>query len=388
MLWINFLHLYQPATLDKEIVVEAIEKSYSRIIKVLLKNHSAKFTFNISGCLLEKIQEIKNHQALLNGIKKLVERGQVELVGSAAYHPILPLIPKEEAERQIKLQEELIQKYFDDIKLKGFFLPEMAYSSEIAKMIKKLGYSWLILDEISGTGELNKLDCGKTYIDSNSDLTVVFRQRRHSQSYVPKIISKIESTNEKSTIVTATDAELYGLHHTDLSGHLEKSIQNKNVRTLTISEFIKQNPPQISIQILPSSWESTSKELRRHKPYVLWYDKKNKIQMKLWKLAQIAWETVEHHKKDPQYRWAYWHLRRGLASCTFWWASGRDFQKLVGSLSWSPDEIERGLNELIRSIRALDDVTTRNVKIKAEKLYLKIKKMIWRRHWIYFWKHQ
>ena len=32
MKWINFLHFYQPATLNKEQIIEAVEKSYTRII--------------------------------------------------------------------------------------------------------------------------------------------------------------------------------------------------------------------------------------------------------------------------------------------------------------------------------------------------------------------
>jgi len=107
--------------------------------------------------------------------------------------------------------------------------------------------------------------------------------------------------------------------------------------------------------------------------------------MKLWQLANLVYKTVEDYKKDDNYGWARWHFVRGLASCTFWWASAKDF-RLFGPISWSPDEIERGSNELIRAIRALDDVTTRRTKIKAERLYIKIKQMVWDRHWKYYWK--
>ena len=105
----------------------------------------------------------------------------------------------------------------------------------------------------------------------------------------------------------------------------------------------------------------------------------------MWELANLAYKTADKYKEDKDYHWARWHLTRGLASCTFWWASAKDF-RLFGPISWSPDEIERGANELIRSIRALDDTATRKTKIKAEKLYIKIKKMVWEKHWTYYWK--
>jgi hypothetical protein len=77
---------------------------------------------------------------------------------------------------------------------------------------------------------------------------------------------------------------------------------------------------------------------------------------------------------------------RGLASCTFWWASAKDFKHNFGPYAWNPDEIERGLEELIRSIRSLENEKLRADKLKAEKIYLKIKAMIWKRHWQYYWK--
>ena len=107
--------------------------------------------------------------------------------------------------------------------------------------------------------------------------------------------------------------------------------------------------------------------------------------MKLWELANTSYDLIEKHKNDQNYVWAYWHLVRGLASCTFWWASAKDF-RLFGPISWSPDEIERGSNELIRAIRALDSEDTRKDKIEAEKLYISIKHKVWNKHWSYYWK--
>ncbi|MFA6550921.1 MAG: hypothetical protein WCV41_00105 [Patescibacteria group bacterium] len=382
MLWLNLLHFYQPATAEKETVDAAINKSYSRIVKALLKNPSVKFTVNINGCLLEKIDCLER-EALFCGLRKLIARGQIEFTGTAAYHPILPLIPETETIKQIKLQEEFLAKYFGDLKLRGFFLPEMAYSAAAARLIKKLGYEWIILDEISSASKLKISADNKTYLDNDSGLTVIFRARKLSRSYVPKEIANLALKNK--TAVTATDAELYGLRYTDLSGHFEKLLEKKELRTQTISEFISQNPPQEKITVLPSSWESTAKELRAGIAYALWQDKKNKIQTKIWELARLAWETVERYDSDYQHLWAERHLHQGLASCSFWWASGHDFKNLFGSLSWSPDEIERGVNELTKAVRSLEDANSRDAKIKAEKLCLEIKKLIWNKHWKYYW---
>ncbi len=386
LIWINFLHFYQPANADGHIIKEATEMSYWRIIRALEENLDIKFTLNITGCLILRWEELKYFD-LIKRIKELVGRGQIELTGSAAYHPILPLIPEKEALTQIKENKDILEHFFGkNIKLKGFFLPEMAYSSKVAKLIKEQGYDWLILDEIICLGELGKVDFSKIYQDSSSGLKIVFRSRKFSKCYVPDLLNEeIKKIDLKNPYITATDAELYGLRHNDPTAEFEKLLKNKSLETFKISEFIDNHKQIKKIKPLSGSWETTAKELKQKKPFALWHDKNNKIQQKLWKLANLAYDTVEYYKKDSNYGWARWHLVRGLSSCTFWWASAKDF-RLFGSISWSPDEIERGINEFIRAIRALDDATTRLAKIKAEKLNIKIKQMVWDKHWKYYWK--
>jgi len=383
--WINFLHFYQPPTADNETIIEATEKSYQRIISALGRNPNIKCTINITGCLLDRWQELGFKQ-LIKDIKQLIQAGQIELTGSAAFHPILPLLPKSEIERQIRLNEKILQKYFAaNTKLNGFFIPEATYDKKLAKMIKKFGYQWILLDEISATGKVNSVDFTTLYQDKNSKLKICFRSRSMSKSYVPQTIFKLIKENRNKIAITATDAELYGLRHNDVSATFEKLLKRPEVITFTISEYLDSLKEIEIIKPIASSWESTKDELARQQPYHLWYNKQNKIQIKLWQLANLAIKTVNKYQNDNNYSWARLHLDKGLSSCTFWWASARDF-RLFGPISWSPDEIERGTNELIRSIRALDDVTTRKIKIKAEKLYIKIKKIIWNRHWRYYWK--
>ena len=47
MLWINFLHIYQPANSDAFVIREATEKSYLRLIRALEEHPNLHFTFKI-----------------------------------------------------------------------------------------------------------------------------------------------------------------------------------------------------------------------------------------------------------------------------------------------------------------------------------------------------
>lgn len=383
--WVNFLHFYQPPTTDNETIIEAAEKSYKRIISALKRNPQIKFTLNLTGCLLQKLA-ILGYSELINDLKKLLASGQIELTGSAAFHPLLAMLPEAEVARQIKINEKILKKYFGkNFQAKGFFIPEAAYSAPTAKIVKKFNYRWLILDEISAGGRLNQLDFSRLYIDKNSGLKILFRQRQNSKGYVPQTVFELIKNQQENIVITATDAELYGLRHLDFSGTFEKLLKRPNLKTLTASQYLTKLKRRRKIIPRASSWESTEQELKNNLPYFLWHNKKNKIQAKLWQLADLAVAVVNKHQQDQNYFWARQHLDKGLASCTFWWASAHDFG-LYGPISWNPDEIEKGVNELIRSIRALADPKTRKIKIEAEKLYIKIKQLIWHKHWNYYWK--
>lgn len=386
MLWINFLHCYQPVNTDAHVIKEATEKSYTRIIRALEQNINIKFTININGSLFLRWEEL-GYDWLIKSIKNLVKQGRIELTGSVCYHPLMPLIAGEEIERQIIENEEILRRHFGkNFSPKGFFMPEMAYSKIAAKIIKKFNYEWIILDEIAHLGKINGHDFDKVYKDNASGLKVVFRNRKLSSSFVPNTLKKLIKDGVDYPIITATDGELYGLRHIDHNAEFEKIIKTETLETETISNFVKSKKDLIDVDIVDCSWESSEEELKNNKPYILWFDKDKEIQQKLWELANLSYRTVNRHKNDDNYYWARWHLVRGLASCTFWWASEKDFSNVFGPYAWSPDEIERGTNEFIRAVRALEDISTRKVKMETEELYIEIKKQIWEKHWSYHWK--
>ena len=389
MKWINFLHFYQPANIEAYAIKEALDKSYFRVIRLLEENPEFRLTINISGCLLERLEEL-GEMDFINRVRALINKKRLELVGTVAYHALLPLIPEEEIRRQIKANEEILKKYFGkDFKTKGFFFPEMAYSVSSARVVKEMGYSYAILDEFSAFGVEN-FDRKKPYQDRLSGLNIIFRDRNQSRAYPPDLIIKHlkEERYENETLITATDGELYGLRHKDPTGELEKIAKMKEkVETKTLSSYINSfSENDISeIDLRPSSWESSEKDLETGQPFILWSNKKNKIHRDLWRLANLALSVDDEYKEDENYYWYRWHLVRGLASCTFWWASSNDFSANFGPYAWNPDIVDRGLNDLVRSIRSLSSNKSKHIKLTAEKYYLKINKNLWREHWEKHW---
>ncbi len=391
MLWINFLHLYQPANIDSYNIKLALNKSYYRLLRLMEENSALKMTWNISGCLLARLK-VEGENDFLTRLQALVKTGRLELTSSAAYHGFLPLLTKNEIVRQIKENEKILKDFFGaNFKPAGFFLPEMAYSSAVAKIIKSLGYKWLIVDELAFAGGKKRPDFRKYYLDVASGLKIVFRNRVFSSSYPPHNLFKLlkKENKEEQVIITATDAELYGLRHEDPTAEIEKIVKKTNLKTKTISEFINEQETvklkAEKIKLVACSWESSRQEVSGGQPFALWSGRNNKIHKLLWRLTYLALDLGEKYKRDKNYKWYRWHLVRGIASCTFWWASAHDFSKIFGPFAWSPDGIERGLEDLIRSVRSFNSLKTKKDKLKAENYYLKIKKLIWEEHWRKHW---
>jgi len=204
--WVNFMHLYQPPGQEADIFHQVARESYFEIAKFFDRFDGLNLTMNISGSLLEQFIYY-HYDSLLEDFRRAFLAGEMELVGSAMYHPILPLLPAEEIERQILLDDKIKRGIFGDKYVRrGFYLPEMAYSRKVADALIRLGFEWMILDEISATGHLGGIDTGRVYRLKGSELRIIFRDRVLSSSFVPEMLADVsETATSGRNIITATD---------------------------------------------------------------------------------------------------------------------------------------------------------------------------------------
>jgi len=375
--WVNFLHIYQPPNQFPEILDNVVKDSYIPLINLAKKYKRFYFTLNINASLTEQLAG-RGYGKIISELKKLAERRQIEFTGSAAFHPILPLLPDNEVIHQIEKNDEINREHFGAAyRPKGFYSPEMAYSNRVARIVKKMGYKWLILDEMQAD---KAIDFSKKYYIKGLALEVIFRERNLSKSYPPEtLLARLDRASGEIVGISATDGEMYGHWHRDENRILQKIIARQNVNILKVSDFLFERSGREYVEPLRSSWESLPEEIAAKNPFALWKDPKNKLHKKLWQFANLAIEVVNKNKKDPNYYWARWHLDRGLASCTFWWCSRRQPSPFC-PITWNPDEVEKGLVQLIRSFRSLEKLNAA-VKISAEKKYILLQKLIWETHW-------
>ncbi|MFH1207671.1 MAG: polysaccharide deacetylase family protein [Patescibacteria group bacterium] len=350
MLWANFFHIYQPPGWPKKIIDKVVRESYRPILAILKKYPRLKITLNITGSLTEQLAA-HGFQDVIKNIRQLSQQGKIELVGSAMYHPILPLLPEHEIERQIRLNDQINGKYFGPIyRPTGFFPPEMAYGPVLNKIIKRHGYRWLIIDEIASNGFLGQASFDRTHSIKGSSLQVIFRNRKVSdflsfQSHLGSTAHfwKTVSADNRSRIVLVTgmDGENLGHHRPGLDSYWAKLATHGSVTTVTVSELLKQIDRRRIVAPRQCSWSSQERELKHRNPFSLWQDPTNPIHKLQWKMIYNLISIIEQHKSHPKYAEARQNLDKQLASDQMWWASAKPW--------WSLDIITRKTNELFQT---------------------------------------
>lgn len=378
VIWANFIHLYQPPFQQAGRLRQINRESYQAIINFLNKYPKTRLTVNFSGSLTELLIKNKLSQTIKD-FKSLATRGQIEFVSSAKYHPILPLLPENEIKQQVKANDKINKAYFGAAyNPTGFYFPEMSFSAQAGKVIKSLGYKWTVLDEIHNPETEKEI---KHYKDKGSGLDMVFRKRSLSKAMPLEVVKKklATKTNKTEIIITATDGEIYGHHHKNIEKLSNRVFGHPDLETVTFSQLFKIIPKGGEITAKKASWETKKIEIEKNNPFPLWKNPKNKIHQMLWQLANLAIKFNEEYNPKNKDIWARKHLNQGLASCSWWWASSRK-PDVFSPIAWSPDEIEKGMENLIKSIRSLNDLPNPK-RIEAEKLFNKLHGLVWRKHW-------
>lgn len=392
MLWVNFLHFYQPPTQKKYWIDRITLESYLPISRHLLANPQMKLTLNVNAVLCE-LWEKYGHNEVIANLKTVVQRGQVELTGSAKFHPLLPKLPDSEIYRQVFLNELGLNKYFGvfgplmvrkdssistdgSVVIKGFFPPEMAYAPALAKVIKGFGYDWILAEELSYSPKFGEVDYSALHKDVDSGLTVVFRDRYSSfkilsgQLGTPRLF--LDEYKGKNVLVTAMDGETFGHHRPGLDKTLAQLYTDSEVKGCSITEYTKTLSEVREVKTYPSTWALMENEAKNGIPFARWEDSANEIQVAQWDLTTLAIEVVnasgskveglEFVQETPWVK-ARYQLDRSLHSDQYWWASAKPW--------WSLEMIERGAKELLDAVLLVPDASE-EVKTRARDLYFKI----------------
>jgi len=365
MLWANFLHIYQPPTQSREITERVTRECYRPLVQLLLASPRARLTLNINGVLTEQLARWGG-QDVLDGVRALAERGQIEFTGSAKFHPILPLLPETEIVRQIRLNEETNRAALGNAyRPQGFFCPEMCYARRVAEIAADLGYRWLVIDELCYSGRFGQVRTDTWHtLTGRPDVGILFKDRAASGGIAFGRAPTLEALRglvgdrirQGGVLLTGTDGEIYGHHRPGQERLLAEAFADSNVETVRISDLRDILKRQEAVDPRPGSWSTWEDELALGVPYPQWWYPGHRLHQLQWALTDTALDAVGRaDPHTPGWIEARALADEGLHSCQYWWASCRPW--------WDVGMTERGAEVLRRAVESLaeapEDARTR-----------------------------
>lgn len=266
------IHCHQPVGNFDHVFDEAYKKSYLPLIQAMDAHPRVKFAIHYSGILYDWFQ--KKHPEFINDyLKKLVKRGQAEIMTAGYYEPIIPIIPEDDQIAQIAMSNDFIKENFGDAP-RGMWLTERIWEPHLPLNLAKAGIEYVTVDDqhfISAGVPPEKL-FGYYVTEEEGVLLRIFPISKALRYLIPfklpeetiKYLRSIASSDGNNAAILADDGEKFGVwpgtHKWVFEeGYLEKLLtmleDNSDwIEFMTFSDYIEEHPPLGRIYLPTASY--------------------------------------------------------------------------------------------------------------------------------------
>ena len=138
------LHNHQPIGNFDGVFEVAYKDSYWPFLELLEQYPEIPISLHTSGCLMEWLVEHKPDY--IDKLRRLVARGQIEIMGGGFYEPILPMIPPCDRVGQIRNYTTYLERLLQT-KVRGMWVPERVWEQELVRDITAAGIEYTVLDD-------------------------------------------------------------------------------------------------------------------------------------------------------------------------------------------------------------------------------------------------
>ncbi|HEV3259873.1 MAG TPA: alpha-amylase/4-alpha-glucanotransferase domain-containing protein [Gemmataceae bacterium] len=138
------LHNHQPVGNFDGVFESAYRLSYAPFLELLEEYWEVPFSLHTSGCLMEWLVEHKPEY--IDRLRRLVARGQVEILGGGFYEPILTMIPPRDRVGQIRTYSAYLEGLFST-RVRGMWVPERVWEQNLIPDIAAAGIEYTVLDD-------------------------------------------------------------------------------------------------------------------------------------------------------------------------------------------------------------------------------------------------
>lgn len=262
------VHNHQPVGNFPSVFQRAFNDCYRPFLEEIEKHPAFKLAIHFSGPLWEYMEE--HEKDCWETIRRIVGRGQAELLSGGFYEPILSIIPEEDRIGQIRLMNRFIEDHFG-VKPRGLWLTERVWEPHLPKSLAEAGIEYTLLDEehfhYAGIGNIHASymteEEGRPLrlfpIDKKLRYLIPFRPLDEIRAH----FGEIESLG--GAAILGDDGEKFGLWPGTHDWVYEKGWLRKflefieseasGVRMSTFSEYCDAEPPGGRVYLPPASYE-------------------------------------------------------------------------------------------------------------------------------------
>ncbi|MFO0944748.1 MAG: alpha-amylase/4-alpha-glucanotransferase domain-containing protein [Planctomycetota bacterium] len=211
------IHNHQPIGNFDGVFHDACVDSYEPFLNILEQYPEISFSLHMSGCLLEWL--VQHKPGYIEQLKRMVARGQVEILGGGFYEPILPMIPARDRQGQIRGYSEYLRDLFQT-PIRGMWVPERVWEQGLVSDIAQSGIEYSILDDFHFRKAGLRPDelFGYFLSEDNGQLLRIFPGSEPMRYLIPfqevdKIIAYLRDVQTRSCdalVVFADDGEKFG----------------------------------------------------------------------------------------------------------------------------------------------------------------------------------
>ena len=254
------IHNHQPTGNFDGVFEGAYRDSYAPFLELIEQYPELPISLHTSGCLMEWLAERKPEY--IQRLRRLVGRGQVEIMGGGFYEPILPMIPRRDRIGQIRTYRTYLEGLFAT-KVRGMWVPERVWEQELVSDIVDAGTEYTVLDDyhFKQAGLEEHQLFGYYLSEDEGRLLRIFPGSERMRYLVPfrnpeetiQYFGEVASKNQDAVIVFADDGEKFGTwpethKHCYQDGWLRRfldALRNARswVKFCTFAQALDETPP-------------------------------------------------------------------------------------------------------------------------------------------------